>query len=118
MSLDPAPVVAAADDHYESNTGGQEEEIREEEMGDVESGSELTELDEEVMEEIRRKASKKAKQRDSGRPNFPRAQPGEGAGQTTQEFFRHGRASMPIGISSDDEYFASPVEGPSIVTRI
>jgi len=92
-AADPAPVVAGIG----NQNGGGVEEIQEEEMGDVES--ELSEL-EEVEGEIRRA------QKDTGRPNFPRAKPNERAPESTQEFFRRGkakRAGAPIENSSSDE---------------
>jgi len=50
MALDPAPVVAG---EGVLNDGEEREEVGEEEMGDNASGSELTELEEDEMEEIR-----------------------------------------------------------------
>jgi len=82
MTINPATVVAGLD---ALNEGGGVE-IREEEMGDVESGSELSEWDSESIGRIRKRLEKeveKRKDEKAGHPNFPRAQPGKSVQQTT-----------------------------------
>ena len=112
MALDPAPVVAG---EGVPNDGEEREEVGEEEMGDNASGSELTELEEDEMEEIREQSAKEVEGRnmDTGRPNFPWAQPSEGADQSTQEFFQRGRASAPMINDSDEEIFSTPARQPT-----
>jgi len=102
-STESAPLVADhIGTHLLAEQVGDQETYREEEIEDVESGAESSDLSELESEE----EGKQWEGKDKGRPNFKRAAVGAGQQQSTQEFFRHGNGGNN-GMSDDDNFFAT-----------
>jgi len=106
MAVDPALVVAAIGSQYDRGT----EEEREANLEYAES--ELSELIDTKMEEIAKsfaekqggKKEKQRKEKNTSRPNFPRADPSKWVEQSTQEFFRRDNGNR------DEDVFNMPAK--------
>jgi len=102
-STEAAPLVADhIGTHLLAEQVGDQETYREEEMEDVVSDAESSDLSELESEE----EGKQWEGKDKGRPNFKRAAAGTGQQQSTQEFFRRGNG-CDNGMRDDDNFFAT-----------
>jgi len=102
-STEAAPLVADhIGTHLLAEQVGDQKTYREEEMEDVESDAESSDLSGLESEE----EGKQWEGKDEGRPNFKCAAAGTGQQQSTQEFFRRGNG-CDNGMRDDDNFLAT-----------